>query len=300
MPGHIRAALEGNTADSAGRPWAGRDLAGGGNPLHNYDHDDGGASAVLTAALTALLDGSGDEAGVIAALASVRVFVPVVAQLATPVDEAPGDADRHAAQPPDDPHGRVGHPQAHDGVSGDKEADMALVTLKAPDGRTALPVFSSADQLERWHADARPVAVYAPRAALSAVSDGSELMVLDPGSDFTFVVRRPALWALAQQKPWTPSYADAGLAALVAESITADARIVRVEAGPGSGVSARATGGKVASGGGPGPELSLVITLCDGLTQDEVRGILDRLQRDLKNNREFVERVDSLEVRLTR
>ena len=48
-------------------------------------------------------------------------------------------------------------------------------------------------------ADARPVAVYAARAALSAVAEGAELMVLDPGSEVTFVVRRPGLWALAQQ-----------------------------------------------------------------------------------------------------
>ena len=77
---------------------------------------------------------------------------------------------------------------------------MALVTLKAPDGRTAMPVFTSAAALTAWHPEARPVAVYAARAALSAVAEGAELLVLDPGSEFTFVVRRPAVWALAQQR----------------------------------------------------------------------------------------------------
>ena len=95
-----------------------------------------------------------------------------------------------------------------DGLHADKQADMALVTLKAPDGRTAMPVFTSAAALEAWHPQARPVAVYAARAALSAVSEGAQLLVLDPGSDVTFVVRRPAMWSLAQQRDWTPSYLD--------------------------------------------------------------------------------------------
>ena len=47
---------------------------------------------------------------------------------------------------------------------------MALVMLKAADGRTAMPAFTSAEALASWHPDARPVAVYAARAALSAVS----------------------------------------------------------------------------------------------------------------------------------
>ncbi len=126
--------------------------------------------------------GAGDEAAVVASLATARVFVPILATLA---EEGDGVADLHA----------------------DKQADMALVTLKAPDGRTAMPVFTSAASLAAWHPEARPVAVYAARAALSAVAEGAELLVLDPGSPITFVVRRPAVWALAQQRDWTPSYA---------------------------------------------------------------------------------------------
>jgi hypothetical protein len=127
---------------------------------------------------------------VVASLASARVFVPVVAQLA---EEAEG---------------------AH-GVHADKQADMALVTLKAPDGRLAMPVFTSAEALAAWHPEARPVAVYAARAALSAVAEGAELLVVDPGSEVTFVVRRPGVWALAQQQQWLPAYLDTELAAVL-------------------------------------------------------------------------------------
>ena len=286
LPAHIAAALAGNTADSAGQVWKGRDLSGEGNPLHNFDDDDGAAPFAYTDAVNRLLAGTSDETGVLAALAGVRLFVPVVAQLA-------GEADGDAHPPADHGHGGGG-------PGGDKEADMALVTLKAPDGRTALPVFSSAAALTAWHPDARPVAVYAPRAALSAVADGAELLVIDPGAHFTFVVRRPAMWALAQQLQWLPAYSDPNVADLVAQITSEEPAILRVALGPGSGVPARAADGTLASGGGSGPEVRLQITLRDGLAEEAVRTVVKQLQDRLRANTEFVERVDSLEVVLTR
>src|SRR6478736_2931293 len=129
LPGHIAAALAGagGATDSAGQPWAGRSLAGDGATVHNFEDDDGTADAGYLAAVADLAAGTGDEATVVAALATARVFVPIVAQLAE---------EGEAATPPhgDGPHGDDTH---GDGLRSDKQADMALVTLKAPDGRTA-------------------------------------------------------------------------------------------------------------------------------------------------------------------
>lgn len=277
LPAHIEAALKGNAADSAGRPWEGRNLSGDGNPLHAFDNDDGGVPASYAAAVSGLVAGRADEPAVVHALASARVFVPVMAELAE--SAGPG------------PHGHHG---------GDKEADLALITIKAPDGRRALPVFTSTGRLQQWHAHARPVAVFAPRAALAAVAEQAELMVVDPGADLTFVVRRPAVWALAQQTRWTPSYSDPALADLIAQAVGGNSRIRWVEAGPGSGVSSRSAGGKVLGGGGAGPELRLTLVLEEGLSQEEVRLTTQDVRNRLQNVQEFVERVDSLEIRLTR
>lgn len=283
LPAHIEAALSGNIADSAGRAWEGRDLSGGGNPLHAFDKDDGAVPAVYAAALQALVHGAADEAAVLRALTEIRVFVPVIAQLGGPeavddVTAAPGD--RH-----------------HEG---DKEADMALVTIKAPDGRSALPVFTATAHLQSWHPEARPVAVFASRAALAAVSEKAELMVVDPGAEVTFVVRRPALWALAQQGQWSPSYSDPDLARLVGKAVVPGGSIRRVEIAPGGGISSRTAGGKVVGGGGAGPELRLTLVLEEGLSQEDVRSTAAAFQDRLQNLQEFVERVDSLEIRLTR
>lgn len=282
LPGHIAAALAGSggATDSAGQPWAGRSLAGEDAKIHNFEDDDGSADAGYLAAVAALQSAAGDEAAVVASLAAARVFVPIVAQLAEEGEAAAG------------PHGDILH--------ADKQADMALVTLKAPDGRTAMPVFTSAASLEAWHPQARPVAVYAARAALSAVAEGAELLVLDPGSEYTFVVRRPAVWALAQQRDWVPSYADPELAEAMAQATAGYPAVRRVELHPGGGVASATAGGAFVPGGGPGPELRVVLFLEDGLDAAGVQAVVAGLNSDWSRNAVFAERVDSIEVKLQR
>lgn len=277
LPGHIAAALAGagGPADSAGQPWAGRSLSGDDAKIHNFEDDDGTADAGYLAAVADLLSGAGSEADVVASLATARVFVPVVAQLA---EEAEGV----------------------DGLHADKQADMALVTLKAPDGRTAMPVFTSAAALDAWHAEARPVAVYAARAALSAVSEGAQLLVLDPGSDFTFVVRRPAMWALAQQQDWTPSYLDDQLESALASAAQAFPAVRRLETHPGGGVASMTADGRAVPGGGAGPELRVVLFLEDGLDAAAVQSLVASLNEAWARMESFAEGVDSIEVKLQR
>jgi hypothetical protein len=275
LPGHIAAALKraGGPADSAGREWAGRDLSGEGNPLHRFDADDGASDPGLAEALAALLEGRGDEAGVHRALATARVFVAVVASLAE------GGLGEH-------------------GFAEDKEADMALVTIAAPDGRKALPVFTSVARLEAWHREARPVAVFAPRAALSAVAEGAELLVLDPGAELTFVLRRPAVWALAQQREWTPSYTDASLVADVEAAAAGLPHVRGVEISPGTGVASRDASGRVVGGGGHGPELRLTLALAPGLPPEAVRETVSELNGRLAGSARFAEAVDSIELKV--
>ncbi|XAS69666.1 SseB family protein [Micrococcaceae bacterium Sec5.7] len=267
--------VPGGVADSAGQPWAGRSLAGEDARVHNFEDDDGTADAGYLAAVAALLEDQGDEAAVVASLATARVFVPIVAQLA---EEAEGAGGLHS----------------------DKQADMALVTLKAPDGRTAMPVFTSAESLAAWHPEARPVAVFAARAALSAVAEGVELLVIDPGSDITFVVRRPAIWALAQQRDWTPSYADPELAEALAAAVAGSPAVRRMDILPGGGVGSSTGSGRPLSGGGAGPELRVVLFLEDGLDSAGVQGVVGGLHETWARNELFGERVDSIEVTLKR
>ncbi|WP_343319998.1 SseB family protein [Arthrobacter sp. TMP15] len=281
LPGHIAAALAGagGSRDSAGQPWQGRELAGE-QKYHNFDNDDGAIDPSYAAALEALATGHGSEAEVVASLSTMRVFIPIVAKLAEQTVGA-------------------------NGLVSDKESDMALVTVQGPDGRLALPVFSHAAALTRWHCDARPVAVYAARAALSAVAEEAQLLVLDPGSQRPFVIRRPAVWALAQQKDWLPSYADPVVDKVLQASVDALGHpfVVSISATAGEGIGSQwdtltKPVGQLVLGGGTGPELSVTLTLRPGLDRSEVDDVLANLQGFWAANEDFALAVDSVQIRL--
>ena len=155
-------------ADSAGLPWAGREVTDTG-----FGADDGSADPALRAALAQ------DESTWMAALAGARVLVPVVA--------TEDDRDEHG---------------------GDKAASMATVIVEGPQGERALPVFTGLDALTAWSSAARPSPVLTPVAARAAISEQCDVLVVDPGSPTQVVVRPSMLWALAQQQDWQPAHTD--------------------------------------------------------------------------------------------
>lgn len=308
LPGHIQAAIQrnlerqhrddaGRPADSAGLAWEGRDLSGEGidgsaNPLHAFDTDDGTSDPSWGLVLDRLAAGEAGEPEVVDTLSRMRVFAAVLPTVVEMAAETAHDHDGHAD----------GH--EHGGKHGDKESDIALVTLKAPDGRTALPVFTNVPALTAWHPQARPVATWMPRACLSAVDEGAELVVVDPAAERTFVVRRPAVWALAQQQDWTPSYADEALAGELASVVDLVPGLERIGLAPGSGVASRAASGAVLPGGGSGPELRLVAYPEPALSaaQDEagLRLMAATLQQVLGEVPSLAEKADSVEITVSR
>ncbi|WP_127128256.1 SseB family protein [Georgenia sp. SYP-B2076] len=248
-------------ADSAGQPWAGRALKS--NP---FAGDDGTIESSMAAALARTDDGERVRA-VVEAMRAGRVLVPVVAH------EHPGT----------DAEGRVATHDSDKFRTGDRAADAmasaAMVSVRTPDGRAALPVFSSIEALLRWDATARPVPVEATRAALSAVGKTDSLLVLDPGSEVTVLVPRPAVWALAQQRPWTPSWADPELPGLVVAALRGIPELVGVRL---------ERGGRA--------ELRIVLAVHAGLTPEQLREPVARAGQALADATEVRERVDSMEL----
>lgn len=230
-----------------------------------YAHDDGSAPAQLAAALEvfAAEGPPGGLAGVVSALANARVLVPVMSQ-AEVVDEV-------------------------DGLAVDREASTGVVALSAPDGRQVLPVFSSVDAMGRWRADARPVPVQGRQAAASAVNDGWELLVVDPGGPVTVQVPRTAVWALANGQEWRPAVVlDAGELVVdteVAQVLCAAALVVQ-------GVrSAEALPGRRS-------EVALRLGIDAGLDRAGLDAVLAQVNARLAGAALVAERVDSLEMRI--
>ncbi|GAA1805590.1 SseB family protein [Nesterenkonia flava] len=279
LPAHITALLQsqqrspdGQPADSAGVPWEGRDLSGEGNPLHTFDGDDGLAPPALQGILAQLRAGEADETAVVNTLPGLRLFAPVIASL--------GGGQTH------EDHAEVG----------DKEADISLVSLAASDGRRAMPVFSSVEALTAWHPEARPVAAEAERIMLAALAEGAELAVLDPGAEFTFVIRRPAVEALAQGRTWTPAYADHEVARALSEVPEQCPGVAQLLLQPSRGiVTADAHGARVV-GGGSGPEVALGVVFDDGLEDVDQRLALAAVQASLADVPVLRERADSVEI----
>jgi hypothetical protein len=250
-------AQEHNTADSAGQPWAGRHFEP--NPSAG---DDGSAPPALLAAIAEFRSGATDQTGVVEAFRASRLLIPLLAEL--------GESG-------------VGP----DGRRVDKSQELSIVTVGGPDGRTVLPVFSSVDAMNAWNPSARPVPAVGPRVALAAAGEGTDLVVLDPTSETEFALRRPALWAIAQERDWTPSFLDPEVGEAFARSIAEEPAVLSVALSPGD-PEARLYGA----------ELRVGLILIAGLEGEQLEGLLDRLSHRWAASELIAERVDSLEVAL--
>lgn len=174
------------------------------------------------------------------------------------------------------------------GLRVDKTQELSLVTVEGPDGRTVLPAFSSVTALAAWNPKARPIPVAARRAALAAAAEGTELIVLDPGSPTEFALRRPAVWAIAQDLPWREAAADPEVAHAFERSVAGEPAVggLRLVAGdPGARLL--------------GNDVVVVLALVPGLDQAALTAVLTRLQDAWAADPTIAERVDSLSVKLT-
>ncbi|MGN7798435.1 SseB family protein [Leifsonia sp. 22587] len=244
-------------ADSAGQPWEGRSFDD--NP---FGDDDGTAPPALLGALVAFRAGDAGAEAVVDALRESRLLIPLMAEL--------GEHEENAA-----------------GLLVDKSQELSIVTVAGPDGRTVQPVFSSVTALQTWNPSARPVPVEGRRAALAAAAEGTELIVLDPTSETEFVLRRPAVWAVAQGTRWLPSDRDPEVEAAFRASIGSELGVHDVELVSGDPQSRLA-----------GEELVVRLALAAGLTREELDAILARLAQRWAADDVIATRVDSLRVQL--
>ena len=241
--------------DTAGVSWEGRDYS-----ISPFPGDDGSVPAELAAALSAHSSGlDPDREHLVAALAAARVLVPIMA-VATET-------------------GTTAH-----GLTGDNGADMAMVSITAPDGTTVLPLFTSVAALSAWRTDARPVPVVAPQAAQAAVQEGCTALLLDPATPNEeggpILLPRSVLWALAQGRTWIPPHRDPEVAAVLD-------RVAAESPSAVTGLVARA---------GQRAEVDLHLQLLPGLTAPAVREVVDAVTARLGTEQVVAERISSMRL----
>lgn len=249
--------MTGRRADSAGIPFEGRRFEA--NPSAD---DDGTAPERVVEAIRRLRAGELGIAEVVAALHPERLLVPLVAVAG---DEGIG------------PYGqRV-----------DKTQELSIVTVAAPDGRSALPAFTSVAALSAWNAVARPIPIQASRIALAAEAEGTPLVVVDPGSDTQTVVRRPAFRALATGEPWIPAFEDPEVAEAFGASVADEPAVDAIGIAPGDPQARLAEA-----------ELVVVLRLAPDASDAERPALLDRLRARWSADPLIATRVDSIAIRL--
>ncbi|MET4159871.1 hypothetical protein ABIC29_003474 [Agromyces sp. PvR057] len=251
--------MPGGTADSAGTPWAGRSFES-----NAHAQDDGSAPPHLVAAIARFRAGDGGPVDVVQAFATSRVLIPLLAEL--------GDGGTEIGE---------------HGLAVEKSQELSIVTVQGPDGRPVLPVFSSVDAMRRWNPNARPVPADGVRVALAAADDGTDHVVLDPGSETEFGLRRGAVWAVAQSHEWRPAAESETVREAFARSIATELAVLGVDLVDGD-PDMRLLG----------PELVVVLELVSGLERAELDAVLARLAQRWAADDVIATGVDSLKVRL--
>ncbi|HWG94073.1 MAG TPA: SseB family protein [Mycobacteriales bacterium] len=120
--------------------------------------DDGRPDPRLVAALAAwrAAPSPAARAEVLAALVDARVFLALAA--------------------------RAGETEVGEhGLLQERSAEMALLSVVGTAGARALPAFPDGTDVPRWREEARPVPVRGPLACATALDDGADALLLDPG-----------------------------------------------------------------------------------------------------------------------
>jgi hypothetical protein len=250
--------FEKRMSDSAGTPWEGREFSG-----NSWAQDDGSTPPELAAAIAETLE-SGSLAPIVAALRTARLLVPLVAQVGESAEGAQG-------------------------LTADKSADLSIVAVATPDGQSAIPAFSSVEEMQRWRPDARPVPIDSARVAVAAVSEGHTRVVLNPTS-VALGLRTPALAAIAQQLSWLPPEENPEVRKMIATALEAVAGDIVSDLELANGDPTNTL---------QGPELLIKLTLEPGLDREGLSALLAEFAQRLQSAH-FNSMVDSLAIKVVR
>lgn len=246
-------------ADSAGVPWQGRHFEP--NP---HSSDDGSADPLLLSEIARFHAAEVGIERVVSQLAKSRVLIPLVADL--------GESAAGAYQ-----------------QKVDKSADLSIVSVSTPDNQVAIPVFSSVSAMSAWNPKARPVPVDMPRVCLAAVQEKANRVILDPSSPTEFALRRPAIWAIAQQLEWSAPHANDDVKTAFAEGVNGEAAILNW-AIYGEDVRSRLVA----------PEVTVLLKIQDGLSTQEIDDLIKRVSQKWAASSVIADKVDSMQLKLVR
>jgi hypothetical protein len=202
-------------------------------PDPGFSDDDGSADPALATALAEYAASrdtpreAAAAASVAEALQGTRLLVPVVAVL--------GEAETGA-----------------DGLRREKTSDMAVPVIQAPDGRRALPAFTSIPALRRWRPDARPVAVPLVQALRAVAQENADTLLIDMSGPVPYELTGPDLRAAAAGPGGRDPLGDPAVRESLRAAVAAQPGVARAHLVPGRPGSDGTIGLVLAPGADPG------------------------------------------------
>lgn len=271
--------IPGGAVDSAGFPWEGRTFDHHGTA---FDGDAGDTPEAVERAVETLREAA-ERANQATSAAEYWAAVESIAQAHGNIITVLGTT--RVLVPMLTEAGDLG--VTPEGKTVEKTQELSIVTVAAPDGRRVLPVFSSVEKLAHWNEDARPIPVPATQAALAAVQEETDLLILDAMTpEAEYGVRRPALRALALGERYVPGWADEEVLAAFRAAVAKEPNVVALWLSPGD-----PTGRLLA------PEVAVNLQLAAGLDRTELSSVLERAQAGWAASDVIAERVDSMSVK---
>ncbi len=141
-----------------------------GNVNAAFAGDRGEADPTVRDALAAATGAATTYLDAVVALGGARLLIPVVAS---------GD-------------------ESADGPDPDRHAELAAVSVQAPDGRRALLAFTGLDALQTWEPAARPVPGTLDDVCATVVEAGADALVVDVAGPVPFVIESDLVAELAR------------------------------------------------------------------------------------------------------
>ena len=89
-----------------------------------------------------------------------------------------------------------------------ENVEMMQALFYSNDGKVAMPVFTSLDELTKWNKEARPIPLVANDFAQQTINQDLDALILDIASDHRFVIQGYMLSCLAKNQEWNYPHQD--------------------------------------------------------------------------------------------
>ena len=90
----------------------------------------------------------------------------------------------------------------------DENVEMMQALFSSNDGKIAMPVFTSLEELTKWNKEARPIPLVANDFAQQTIDQELDALILDIASDHRFLIQGYMLRCLAKNQEWNYPYQD--------------------------------------------------------------------------------------------